>query len=307
MHQAPPKHDPLWRVVLAFTTVYIVWGSTYFFIQVAVKEIPPMMLGALRFLASGAILLGWCVARGEGSGSREQVKTAAITGMMLLFMGTGAVIWAEQWLPSSLVAILISSSPFWFVLLDFPMWKENLRNRSVIAGLVFGFAGVNLMFADKMGSAFTRAGDPLELVGLGILLVGTVSWAGGSLYARYRAKGSATLTSAWQMLVAGIAFMAWSLLLGEWKDVRWHAISASAWLSVAYLVVFGSLIAYSAYVWLLRVRPPAQVSTYAYVNPLIAVLLGVVLGGEHLTLFQGLGLAVILGSVLLINLARYRS
>jgi drug/metabolite transporter (DMT)-like permease len=294
-------------VILAFATVYIVWGSTYFFIQVSVRSIPPMMLGGMRFLASGLLMLVWCGIRREGPGTWRQIRTAAITGLMLLLVGTGAVIWAERWLPSSFVAILISSSPFWFVLLDFPKWRENLASRSVITGLVFGFIGVNLMFADKMAAALTLSGNRHEMIGLGILLVGTMSWAGGSLYAKYHASGSANLTSAWQMLAAGIAFTAGSLILGEWKGFDVQAVPTTAWLSIAYLVVFGSLAAYTAYVWLLKIRPAAQVSTYAYVNPLIAVLLGVLFAGERLTLLQGCGLVVILVSVLTINLAKYRS
>ena len=306
MNSSPNRHASRLLVIVAFATVYIVWGSTYYFIQVAVRSIPPMLLGAMRFLASGVLMLAWCLARGEGSGTRRQVRTAALTGLMMLVGGTGAVIWAEMWLPSSLAAILISSSPFWFVLFDIPMWRNNLRSRSVLAGLVFGFIGVNLMFAGNVAGVISRTGNPLELAGVGILLFGTLSWAAGSLYSKYRGSGSATLTSAWQMLTAGVVFMAASFALREPGRVDWQAIPMSAWLSVAYLVVFGSLAAFSAYMWLLQVRPAAQVSTYAYVNPLIAVLLGTLLGGERLTGMQVAGLVVILGGVLLVNLAKYR-
>jgi drug/metabolite transporter (DMT)-like permease len=135
-------------LIVAFATVYIVWGSTYFFIQIGVREIPPMIFGAFRFLAAGAIMLAWCLIRGEGIGTRHQVKIAGITGLMMLLGGTGAVIWAEKWLPSSLVAILISTAPFWFVILDFPKLKENLASRSILAGLFFGFIGVLMMFGE---------------------------------------------------------------------------------------------------------------------------------------------------------------
>jgi len=294
-------------VIIAFATVYLVWGSTYFFIQVAVQKLPPMMLGAFRFLSAGMLLLAWCIIRGEGIGTRGQIKTATITGLLLLLVGTGAVIWSEKWLPSSLVAILVSSSPFWFVLLDFPKWKENLTNRSIIAGLIFGFIGVNLMFAEKLAEAFRLSGNRNEVIGLCILLIGTISWSGGSLYSKYRASGSTNIASSWQMLAAGLAFALGSLFLREWQGFEWTGVSTGAWLSLLYLVIFGSLAAYSAYVWLLRVRPAAQVSTYAYVNPLIAVLLGSVFAGEHMTFLQVCGLVVILGGVLMINLAKYRN
>ena len=294
-------------VIVAFATVYVVWGSTYFFIHVAVQYFPPMILGAFRFLAAGILLLGWCLFKGEQPGTWQQVKPAIISGLMLLLGGTGAVIWAEKWLPSSLVAVLISSSPFWFILLDVPKWKENLTSRSIIAGLFFGFIGVVLMFGEKVAGAFTSNPNKNELIGLFILLLGTMSWAGGSLYSKYHSTGSTTVSSAWQMLAAGVAFLLCSLVTREWHGFDWQAVSSGAWLSVLYLVVFGSLAAYSAYVWLLQVRPAAQVSTYAYVNPVIAVLLGVFFAGEHMSLLQVSGLVVILISVFLINLIKYRN
>ena len=294
-------------VVIAFATVYVVWGSTYFFIQVAVQDLPPMILGAFRFLSAGIILFGWCLFNGERTGGWGQIRPAIITGLMLLLGGTGAVIWAEKWLPSSLVAVLISSSPFWFIILDFPKWKENLTSRSIITGLVFGFIGVVLMFGEKVTAAIFSTHNKYELIGLAILLFGTMSWAGGSLYSKYHSLGSSTVSSAWQMLAAGVAFILGSFIAGEWNGFEWRSVSTGAWLSLLYLILFGSLAAYSAYVWLLQVRPAAQVSTYAYVNPVIAVLLGVLFAGEHLTLLQFAGLVVILGSVMLINLAKYRS
>lgn len=306
MSNPSDKKGSVPMVILAFAVVYLVWGSTYFFIQVAVQKMPPMMLGAFRFLAAGAILLAWCLIKGDRAGGWKQIRPAVISGLMLLLGGTGAVIWAEKWLPSSLVAILISTAPFWFVLLDIPKWRENLTSRTVIAGLIFGFIGVILMFGENVAGVFRADYNPLEIVGLFILLLGTMSWAGGSLYSKYHGSGSTTMNSSIQMLAAGIAFLTGSLALQEWSGFDWQGVGAPAWFSVAYLVVFGSLIAYSAYVWLLEVRPASQVSTYAYVNPVIAVLLGVFFAGEHLTTLQLSGLVVILGSVLLINLAKYR-
>lgn len=293
-------------VIIAFATVYIVWGSTYFFIQKAVQHIPPMILGAFRFMAAGGILMGWCLLKGERVGKWIQIKPAIITGLLLLLVGNGAVIWAEKWLPSSLVAVLISSSPFWFVILDIPKLKENLTNRSIITGLVFGFIGVTLMFGEKVVAAITSPGYGNEIIGLFILLIGTMSWAGGSLYSKYHSSGSSTANSAWQMLAASIAFIAGSFISREWTGFEWGSVTPVSWFSLIYLTLLGSVAAYSAYVWLLRVRPAAQVSTYAYVNPVIAVLLGVFFAGETMSLLQVSGLVVILVSVMLINLAKYR-
>lgn len=306
MPGASPKQRTLLLLILAFATVYIVWGSTFFFIQVAVRQMPPMILGTLRFLAAGVLMLAWCLLRGEKVWDRQQIKTSVITGLLMLAGGTGSVIWAEKWLPSSLVGILVTSDPFWFVIMDFRMLKENLASKSIMAGLVFGFIGVLMMFGEKIGDAFLLSGNMEEIIALAILLFGTLCWTGGSLYAKYNATGSAVVTSGWQMLSAGIAFLIGSLFLDEWNGFDVMSVSRGAWLSLLYLIVFGSLVAFSAYIWLLKVRSAAQVSTYAYVNPLVAVLMGVVFAGEHLSLLQIGGLAVILAGVLLINLAKYR-
>lgn len=296
------------RVIIAFATVYLVWGSTYFFIQKAIQFIPPMMMGALRFLTAGILLMIWCLIRGEHMGTWRQIKPEIVTGLMLLLVGTGAVILAEKTLPSSLVAVLVSSSPVWFILLDKSRWKENFTTRSTIIGLISGFIGVILLFSEKAIEAISSTGNKNEIIGFIILTIGTISWAGGSLYSKHHSsKSSSTIRSAWQMLAAGVAFALLSLLSGEWKGFEWQSVSIGSWLSLLYLIFFGSLAGYSAYVWLLKVRPAIQVSTHAYVNPVIAVLLGVFFANEHMSLLQLSGFVVILGSVLLINLTKYRN
>src|SRR6187402_1473340 len=166
-------------VVVAFATVYIVWGSTYFFIQKAIADIPALMLGAIRFIVAGVILMGWAMLKGEKIWNWQQVKAAAVSGLLMLFIGNGAVIWAEQTLPSSLVAVLVSSAPIWFVLLDKPKWKENLNSRPVITGLFVGFVGVILLFSEKVSEALSSSGDIAQVLGLLILIIGSMSWAGG--------------------------------------------------------------------------------------------------------------------------------
>lgn len=292
-------------VVLAFATVYIVWGSTYFFIQRAIQHLPPLFLGAIRFIAAGALLMIWCIIRKENLWDWKQIKPAIISGLLLLFIGNGALIVAEKTLPSSFAAILISSAPIWFVLLDRPKLKENLSNRSTVMGLIIGFTGVILLFGQSLPALFS-SGHSAEIVAMIILIIGSISWAGGSLYSKYFAKGSTTVNTTWQMMAAGIAFIPFSLLAKETKGFNWHSVPVESWLSVLYLVTMGSLAGYSAYVWLLKVRPATQVSTYAYVNPVVAVMLGVFFAEEHLTSMQVTGLVVILTSVLLINLAKYR-
>lgn len=293
-------------VVIAFATVYLVWGSTYFFIQRAIETIPPFILGAIRFIIAGGLLLGWGAIKGEKLFNWSHIKPALVSGLLMLFVGNGAVIWAEQSLASSLVAVLVSSAPIWFVVLDKPKWHENLTSRNTIIGLIVGFIGVILLFSEQASKAL-GTGNGHQVIGLIVLIIGAMSWAGGSLYSKYKSTStSATVNTAWQMMAAGIAFIPGSFINNEWSSFNVEAVTTSSWLSLVYLITMGSLAGFSAYVWLLQVRSATQVSTYAYVNPVVAVLLGVLFADEHMTTLQIAGLAVILLSVLLINLAKYR-
>ena len=300
------KYGSTFWVIIAFTTVYLVWGSTYFFIQKSVEYIPALLVGVFRFTTAGLLLLFWCILRGENIWNWRQVKAAGVSGVLLLFLGNGAVIWAEKTLPSSLVAVLVSSAPLWFVLLDKSKWKENLSNKETIIGLIVGFAGVVLLFSSQVKIALSSPGNTAQIIGLIILVLGSLSWSAGSLYSKYRSEGSSSVNTGWQMLAGGLAFIPASLITNEWSGFQWQAVPTRALLSLCYLIVFGSLLAYSAYVWLLQVRPATQVSTYAYVNPVVAVLLGIFLANEKMNTLQIIGLAIILVSVLLINLSKYK-
>ncbi|WP_420148388.1 EamA family transporter [Spirosoma sp.] len=294
-------------VISAFAIVYIVWGSTYFFIQMAIQDFPPLLLGALRFFAAGMLMLIWGVINGDRLFIKRSLINSAVTGILLLVVGNGVVIWAEQTLPSALVAILVSSAPIWFVLLDKPNWSVNFTSKSTLAGLAIGFIGVILLFGEQLTGMLAENAGSSKIIGMLLLVVGAMSWSSGSLYAKHNpSEGSATVNVAWQMIIASLVFLPGSLLNHEFDTIQWSQISVQAWLALAYLVLFGSIIAYSAYVWLLQVRPATQVSTYAYVNPVIAVILGMVFAHESVSALQIIGLVVILGSVLLINLSKYR-
>lgn len=305
MHSKSNKPVSPLMVIIAFATVYIVWGSTYFFLRVALQGFPPMLLGAIRFLIAGLLLLGWCAATGEKAFIIKNIFHASVSGILLLFVAMGTVIWSEQTLPSAMVAILVSAAPIWFVLLDYPKWGENLKSKWTIAGLLIGFAGVILLFGEQIAKAFKVSGVQANIWGMAVLVLGSIAWSGGSLYSKYKASGvSGSVIAAWQMLAAGAMFIIVSLVRGEVQNMNWHKVPTNVWLAIAYLIIFGSLAAFSAYVWLLQVRPATQVSTYAYVNPVIAVILGIFFGHENISLLQITGLVVILCSVLLINLAK---
>jgi drug/metabolite transporter (DMT)-like permease len=271
-----------------------------------------MLVGCLRYLIAGILMLLWCVITGEKIFSWRVINPAIVSGLLLLVGGNGALIWAEQYVPSSLAAILLAAGPVWFVVLDKGKWAENFRSKATIAGLLVGSAGVLMLFGEKLlggdpENAATAGGHHREVMALVMLVLCAISWAGGSLYSKYKAAGNSNAVNAgWQMMSAGIGCVLLSLGTGEWSHFRPHEVPMSSWLSVAYLVTMGSLLGYSAITLLLQVRPAAEVSTHAYVNPVVAVLLGVFFAGEHLSLIQLSGLLVILLSVLLINLAKYR-
>jgi drug/metabolite transporter (DMT)-like permease len=295
------------KVIIAFAIVYLVWGSTYFFIRVAIQDIPPLLMVALRFFSAGFLLFLWCLLRGEDLFIWKNIRPAIISGLLLLFLGNGAVVWSEQYLPSSLVAVFAATSPIWFVVLDKPNWGINFRSRETVTGLLIGFVGVLLLFSEKAALAFSSKGSGPQIISMLILILGSISWAGGSLYSKYFSKGTShSANAAWQMLAAGIVFLPISGWRGEWNHFYWQQVSATSWLALIYLITLGSLAGYSAYAWLLQVRPATQVSTHAYVNPVVAVLLGTFLAGEKMSVMQFGGLAIILLSVLLINYSKYR-
>jgi drug/metabolite transporter (DMT)-like permease len=283
-------------VILALGTVYLVWGSTYFGILIAIKTIPPMSMAALRFTVAGALLYGWAVRRGDREGDRPglaQWAAAAVVGTALLAAGNGAVTWAEQRIPSGIAALLIASVPLWMSILGRVLLAERV-SWMVALGLAVGFAGLVLLVRPS-GS------HRLDLVATLVVLGGALAWASGSVWSRRAALPRRPLvTTGMEMLAAGAVLAVVSVVGGEPARIEFEAISGRSLLAIAYLVVFGSLVAFSAYVWLLRNVRTSVVGTYAYVNPVVAVALGATLGGEPVTGHTLLAGAVILAGVALI-------
>lgn len=295
------------KIIAAFAVIYIVWGSTYFFIQMAIRDMPVTVMGTFRFFTAGLLMTGWCLGKGEKLFVWKDILPALLIGFLLLFIGNGAVAWSEQFLESSVVAVFLASTPIWFVLLDYSKWRANFTNAAIITGMIAGFTGIVFLFKENMSGFLLGNDNKWKTVSIGVLVIGSVAWVAGSLYSKYRTTAfSGPLNSGWQMLGAGLAYAVTGGIRGDWNGFNWHEVSVSAWLAVVYLVTMGSLLGYSAYVWLLQVRPAAQVSTHAYVNPVVAVLLGVFFAAEKISALQITGLGVILAGVLLVNLAKYR-
>ena len=289
-------------VLAAFAALYLIWGSTYLSIRIGIKTIPPFFLVGTRFLVAGAILFLWCLYKGEKIPSLKKFGNVSVGGILMLFMGNGAVSYAEQYLPSGIAAIIVATVPLWFVLLDKGQWKYYFSNKRIIFGFLIGFAGVLLLFSGKGSTDFLA--DKMKLVGFFVLLIGTVAWATGSLYSKYKkVEVTVTMKAAVQMLAAGVASILAGFIGNEQNHMSLSHISSASVLALLYLVFMGSLIGYMSYIWLLSVRPASVVGTYAYVNPVVAVFLGWLIADEQITVQQILALVVILAGVVLVNFA----
>ncbi len=223
----------------------------------------------------------------------------------MLFFGTTSLIWAEQYLPAGLSSVIIATTPFWFVILDKKNWSKNFSDKFILIGLVVGLAGIFMLSANK--KSIDLRGDKMQLISFFVLLFGSVSWATGSLYSKYTVtNGSTSIKVSFQMIAAGLSALLVSIVSGEYNNSLWSHISMSSINAMLYLITFGSLVGFIAYIWLLDVRPPAIVGTYAYVNPAVAMFLGWLILNEKITSAQIIALFIILSGVLLVNLSKYK-
>lgn len=288
-------------LVLALGGLYFIWGSTYLAIRIAIETLPPFLMAGGRFLVAGGVLYLWARGRGAVRPTAALWKTGAASGVLMLLGGNGGVVWAEQFVPSGMVALLVATVPLWIVLQDWLSGRGGRPGSGVLFGILWGFMGVAILVT---GSEIGRAG-PEDLLGGLVVLVGAGCWAAGSLVARYGARpASAAVGNGIQMLAGGAALTLAGLLSGELGVLNLAAISGRSILAVLYLICFGSLVAFSSYIWLLRNTTPAVASTYAYVNPVVALLLGWALAGEPLSARTALAAFVILSAVVIITTRR---
>jgi drug/metabolite transporter (DMT)-like permease len=290
------------KIWIALLALYIVWGSTYLAIRFSVETIPPFLHAALRFLISGAILYVWRRMAGDPAPTLSNWKSTAIVGAALLLGGNGLVAWAEQSVPSGIAALMISTSPFWLVLFESlrtggakPTWQS-------IAGLIVGFGGVFIL----IGPAEIIGGEgSFDTFGIILLLFAPFFWSLGSIYARGADMPKSTLLgTGMEMLTGAVALFIVSLVKGELNGFSFGLVSMRSWLGLAYLITFGSLVGFVSYGWLLHNAPVSLMSTYAYVNPVVAVFLGNLLADEPLNARILIASAIIIGSVIFINSAR---
>ncbi len=280
-------------LVLALLTVYLVWGSTYLAIRVAVLGMPPFLMAGLRFLVASLILIGIGALLRQPWPSRKEIAWASLVGLFLLLGGNGLVVWAEQFIPSSLAALLIASMPLWSLAFEAAMPKGDRPGLLGSMGIALGFLGVITLFWPTLAS-----GDAHSLWAQAMVIAGTMIWALGTMIARrVPLPRSGLLNSGFTMFSAGLAFLLVSLAFGEPTKVRWAEIPMDTWIALAYLIVFGSCVGFSAFAWLNRNAPANLTATYAYVNPVIAVILGFLILAEPVTAWTVAGSALIILSV----------
>lgn len=286
------------RLFSAFAAVYTIWGSSYLAIVWGLETIPPLLLGAGRFLTAGAILLAISAARGGNTFTSRQLLNASVVGLLLPFLGNGSLIWAQQRIPSGIAALIVATVPLWMVVIQTAV--ERVRpSKQIWFGVGLGLAGLAILVSVSEGVE-----GALHLPSALILCGGSVAWAAGSIYSRSADLPASGLTSAaLTMLAASVFFSAAALFAGEHRGFDIGAVTLRSLMGLAYLSILGSVVAYSAYIWLLQVASPARVGTYAYVNPLIAVVLGWAFLNEPISARTAIAAGVILLAVVLITMA----
>lgn len=286
-------------IAAGLLAVYIFWGGTYLAMKFAIETMPPFMMAGIRFMTAGAIVYAWQVFRGASKPTVTHWKNAAIVGGLLLLGGNGGVVWAEQMVSSGIAAIIVATVPLWMALIAW-LWQGGSRpNGMVMGGLLIGFIGIILLVKS---SGSDLSGTTTPWIGYAALVAASLSWAVGSIYSRIAKLPDAPLLAiAMQMLTGGFFCLLFGIITGESGRFDVMAISLQSALALGYLIFFGSIVGFSAFIWLLKAADPTIVSTYAYVNPIVAVILGWALAGEQMTLQAALAAVIIVLSVIMIT------
>jgi drug/metabolite transporter (DMT)-like permease len=295
-------HTPRrWTVVLGFASLYLIWGSTYLGIRYAVESIPPLLMMAIRHSTAGAFVYLWARYRGEPSPTRKQWGYAVVAGAMLFLFGHGTLAWAEQKIPSGLAALMCATLPLWTVLLGRLRGTEKHLGLKAWTGVLLGFAGVGVL----IGPGALAPGSNFSVLAAIAAMLSSFAWAVGTLYSKaVPLPKSSLLSASMQMLTGGAWLLLSAAVSGEIAHVQISAVTITSVLALLYLIVFGSIIAFTVFMWLLTVASPSRVSTYAYVNPVVAVLLGWALAGEAIGWRTAVATAIIVVAVVLVTMKK---
>ncbi len=295
------KDSRLIVIIVALLSVYIFWEGTYLGMKVAIETIPPFIMAGTRFLIAGGVFYTIARLKGEKRPKVEEWKGAGIVGALMLMCGNGVVAWAEQRVPSAIASLLVATVPLWIILFNWLGRNRKKPNIGVIVGILLGFSGIYVLVLHSGGTN----SKGIDTIGILALLLASISWSAGSLYSRSaKLPKSPMLSTAMQMVVGGVLLSIASFFLGDWSKMHLFEISIRSCIAFGYLIVFGSIIGYSAYIWLLKNAEPSLVSTYAFVNPIIAVFLGWFLANEQLTVNSLVAAVIIIPAVIFITIFR---
>jgi drug/metabolite transporter (DMT)-like permease len=294
-------HRPAWKTLLAFAIIYFVWGSTYLAIRVGVREVPPFLLAGMRFAVAGAFLYAWGRLRGDAAPTKREWQAAALLAIPFFVLDYGVLFWAERRVPSGLAAVMMATIPAFIALSEILFLHTQKLTFQLAAALLVGIGGVAVL----MSRSLNIGGVPIDTVGALALIFASISWSVASALTRVMPlPASKTMSSGTQMLAGGVFLTVAAGLLGEFRDFHLRAVSTGAWFSLLYLIVAGSIIGFTAYLWLIHHESPTKVGTYAYVNPVVAVLVGYFFGGEAIGSRTVLGTFLVLISVVLITVTK---
>src|SRR5579862_8147485 len=289
---------PSWKILLAFAIIYFVWGSTFLAIRVGVREVPPFLLAGMRFLIAGVVLFLWMRFKGTPAPSFREWSSASLLAILIFVFDYGLLFWAEKRVPSGIAAVMMAMIPVFMALSEIVILRTQRLTARLAFALLVGIAGVAVLVSRSL--SFGEA--PIETSGAIALLVASVSWSVASALTRKLPLPAAkTMSSGVQMMAGGVFLTVTAAVLGEFRGFHIQSVSRGAWLSLAYLIVAGSIIGFTAYVWLIHHESPTKVGTYAYVNPVVAVLIGYFLGGEAIGPRTILGTVFVLVSVIVIT------
>ncbi len=294
-------HRATWKTLLAFGIIYFVWGSTFLAIRVGVREVPPLILAAMRFFVAGIVLYGWMIARGERSPSGREWRSATLLGLVIFVLDYGLLFWAEQRVPSGIAAVMLAMIPAFMALSEIIFLRTQILTVRLVVALLIGIGGVAVL----MSRSLNLGGAPIDKRGAAALIFASMSWSVASALTRkLTSPKSKVMSSGAQMLAGGVLLAITGAALGEFRNFHPWSVSREVWFALLYLIVAGSIVGFTAYVWLIHHESPTKVGTYAYVNPIVAVLVGYFFGGEALSLRTILGTMFVLISVVVITTTR---
>ncbi len=294
---------PAWKTLLAFAIIYFVWGATYLAVRVGVREVPPFLFAAMRFMVAGLVLYGWMLARGERSPSGQEWLSAFMLAVLIFVLDYGLLFWAEQRVPSGIAAVMLATIPAFMALSEIIFLGTQRLTLRLALALGIGLGGVGVLVIRSLN----LGGEPIDTAGAVALIIASISWSlSSALTRKLPLPSSKVMSSGAQMLAGGVLLALTSAGLGEFRRFHPGSVSRGAWLALLYLIVAGSIVAFTAYVWLIHHESPTKVGTYAYVNPVVAVLVGYFFGGEALGARTIFGTLLVLISVVVITTTRVR-